>query len=114
MYKIYLGRHAEAPQGLYTGPYYSYSTAKYSTQNLQLKDVYIEGTQWHTSWVIGKQKLLGNHFCYDIYSGIGYKEDQLQSHSLSNVNGINLRAVQIPGFKTHFKFCMGFNLGWMF
>src|SRR5207302_5882591 len=37
MYKMYFTRKAEAPIGWYTGPYYSYSSAKYSTRNLQLK-----------------------------------------------------------------------------
>lgn len=114
MYKMYLSNDKEAPLGFYTGPYYSYASARYSMRNLQLKDTYIEGTAWHLSWVIGKQKLLGKHFCYDIYTGLGYKEYSLTYHSLTKISGVNLDTSEIPGFDSNFKYCIGFNLGWMF
>jgi hypothetical protein len=116
MYRMYYKKGSKAPFGWYTGPYYSYATAKYSMRNWQRKGVYIEGTQWHLSWVVGKQRRLGKNLCYDIYGGMGYKENTWDvHHSISKISKLNLQVVTDNNFYTsHFKICFGFNLGWAF
>jgi hypothetical protein len=115
MYKMYFSKHNEAPIGWYTGPYYSYSTAKYSMRNYQLKGTYIQGTQWHLSWVIGQQKLLGEHFCYDLFAGLGYKENSWEKHTISKINNLDISQFTSGWYyNSHFKFCGGLNFGYIF
>lgn len=115
MYRIYFSKNSKAPIGWYTGPYYSYSTAKYSMRNLQMKGIYLQGTQWHVSWVIGRQKLWGKHLCYDIYTGIGYKENTWEYHALNKIQNIDIgRFIKNKYYQSNFKICVGFNIGYIF
>ena len=115
MYKMYFSKKMDAPIGWYTGPYYSYSTAKYSMRNLQNKGIYIQGTQWNVNWVAGLQKLLGKHICYDIFAGIGYKENTWENHSIKGIKNLDIsRYINNPYYTSHFKVCGGLNLGYIF
>jgi hypothetical protein len=115
MYKMYFSRANDAPLGWYTGPYYSYATAKYSMRNLQLKGTYIQGTQWHTSWVIGRQKLLGDHLAYDVFLGLGYKQNTWERHTLKGISNLDISQFTDGWYyNSNFKVCAGLNLGYIF
>ncbi|HEY6161507.1 MAG TPA: hypothetical protein VI112_09800 [Bacteroidia bacterium] len=114
-YRIYFSKDVKAPLGWYIGPWYSYSTAKYSYRNYWLRGAYVQGTQWNLDWVIGKQSRLGKRLTYDLFIGAGYKNNHWEYLSTYKVRGINLKRITGNSYYTSpFKVAAGLNFGWLF
>ena len=99
-YKIYFAD--EAPDGWYVAPAVSYSSTKYSNDDLGLGDMEYGISVFSVAALIGHQWVFGNGggFTIDINSGIGYNNAKIEGDALWSGDGI--------GYKGNISF------GWAF
>ncbi len=71
MYKFFLSRDSEAPEGLYVGPHFSYAAASISSKD-NTSDK-IDMMKMNFNGVIGYQMITNGGFALDIFTGLGLK-----------------------------------------
>jgi len=71
MYKLFLTRELEAPEGLYVGPHFSYATATITNKD-NTDDKFI-ASKLNINGVIGYQLITEGGFALDLYTGLGFK-----------------------------------------
>jgi hypothetical protein len=103
-----LGYSDYAPEGLYFGPLFSYSEVRVSTKYANIFDIYRRITHFNANMVTGYQ-LIWDGFVFDIFTGLGYKENRWYEHFPPTVRPIY---PQIGGaYNSNLKFIFGFNFG---
>ena len=107
-YKKYFGKNATAPEGLYLSPHFSYSEATYRVEfkNFDIQ-TRLEMKNRNYNLLFGYQGILGKHFVFDVFTGLGYKQ---LSTDVIDTNGVRLRTIE----GSPLKVSSGFNMGWAF
>ena len=72
MYKFFISRNTEAPEGFYVGPHGSYASASITSKDV-LEDK-IGMTKMNVNAVIGYQMITDGGFTLDFYTGFGFKD----------------------------------------
>jgi len=71
IYKFFLSRDIEAPEGLYVGPHFSYASASItSKENTSNK---IDMMKMNVNGLIGYQLITNGGFALDVFTGLGVK-----------------------------------------
>ncbi len=102
-----------APNGYYIAPHFSFSTAEFTTPYLRTVDSYLRFTHTNINLLIGRQFFFWPHMCFDLYTGLGYKNNIWTEKAPSN----NLRRVNpndMGIYKGNFKFTLGVDIGFYF
>lgn len=74
MYKFFLSRDTESPEGLYVGPHFSYASASIvSKDNTNNK---IDMMKMNVNGIIGYQLITSGGFALDIFTGLGLKSSK--------------------------------------
>lgn len=107
-FKKYLGKKANAPEGLYLSPHFSYAEATYKVEfkNFDIQTT-LEMKNRNYNMLFGYQAVLGKHFVLDVFTGLGYKD---LSTDVIDSNGVKRRTIE--GMPV--KVSSGFNMGWAF
>lgn len=71
MYKFYLSRDIEAPEGLYIGPHISYAQASIVSNANEMDKV--QAVKMNFNGIIGYQLISSGGFALDLYAGLGFK-----------------------------------------
>lgn len=71
MYKFFLSRDTEAPEGLYVGPHFSYAMASISSKDVSTDK--IDMMKMNVNGLIGYQLITSGGFALDIFTGLGVK-----------------------------------------
>ncbi len=100
------------PYGLYIGPHISYASAKITSKTGNVYDVYINGIHMNANIFIGYQTLIYNQFPFDVFFGLGIKENKWTE----NYRNPNQHSVVDMGrmgkyYNSNFKISLGFNIG---
>lgn len=74
MYKFFLSRDTEAPEGLYVGPHFSYAAASISSKDDSTNRINM--TKLNFNGVIGYQLITNGGFALDIFTGLGVKSSK--------------------------------------
>lgn len=105
----YLGAAARAPQGLYLAPHYSFTrvdyTVKFDDFDYQLGLV---TTNRNYNLLLGYQKVLGRHFAFDVFTGLGYQD------KVTTIYAANGQLLDRLPYVSGLKLSSGLNLGWAF
>jgi hypothetical protein len=70
MFKYFLSRNLDAPEGFYIGPHVSFATAELKSKDDASN--YIKAQKLNINGVIGYQLITKGGFALDIYTGIGF------------------------------------------
>jgi len=70
MFKYFLSRNLQAPEGFYIGPHVSFATAELKSKDNA--ENYIKAQKINANGVIGYQLITKGGFALDIYTGIGF------------------------------------------
>ncbi len=70
MYRFYISRDLQAPEGFYVGPHVSYAAAKIASKDNA--DDNIQATKLNLNAVFGYQLITSGGFTLDIYTGMGF------------------------------------------
>lgn len=109
-YRQYLSKKRLAPEGWYLAPQFSYASVNYE---VSLEDwatkVNIEVKNRNYNLLFGHQRVLGRHFVFDVFTGLGYREK-----STFIVNDAGARVGDELPHGTRLKLSSGLNLGWAF
>lgn len=70
MYKFFISRDLQAPEGFYIGPHVSYAAAKIASKDNA--DDNIEATKLNLNAVFGYQLITSGGFTLDLYTGMGF------------------------------------------
>jgi len=71
IYKFFISRDTEAPEGLYVGPHFSYASASITSKDNTSDKV--EGVKMNFNGIIGYQLITSGGFALDIYTGLGLR-----------------------------------------
>ncbi|MEZ5001200.1 MAG: hypothetical protein R2744_10245 [Bacteroidales bacterium] len=71
MYKFFISRNTEAPEGFYVGPHGSYATASLTSKDNTADKII--ATKINFDGVIGYQMITDGGFALDLYTGLGFK-----------------------------------------
>jgi hypothetical protein len=71
MYKFFLSRDIEAPEGFYVGPHFSYASASITSKDNTSDKV--EMMKMNINGIIGYQLITNGGFALDIFTGFGVK-----------------------------------------
>lgn len=82
MYKFFITRNTEAPEGFYVGPHASYASATIASQDNP--DDFVTATKINVNGVLGYQLIADSGFALDIYAGLGYRNRQWAFEGDSN------------------------------
>ncbi|MFP4489182.1 MAG: hypothetical protein ACLFN1_07745 [Bacteroidales bacterium] len=74
IYKFFLSRDIEAPEGLYVGPHFSYASASIASKDNT--DNKINMTKMNINGIIGYQLISSGGFALDIFTGLGVKSSK--------------------------------------
>ncbi|MBN1388287.1 MAG: hypothetical protein JW965_07565 [Bacteroidales bacterium] len=69
MYKFFLSRDIEAPEGLYVGPHFSYASASITSKDNTTDK--IDMMKMNVNGIIGYQLITSGGFALDIFTGLG-------------------------------------------
>jgi hypothetical protein len=97
-----------APEGLYVGPFFSYSEARLTTKLANTFNIYRRITHFNANAVAGYQ-LIFDGFVFDVFLGMGYKENRWYDHFPPTVNPIS--SPMTGAYNSNLKFVFGFNFG---
>jgi hypothetical protein len=112
MYDHGLSPKRYAPEGFYVGPLFSYSTAKFTTKYLNQIGVYQRGIQMNLNMVAGFQTIVYNRLTFDMFAGLGYKEN---SWYITNRTSTTPIRMDINGaYYSNLKLILGTNIGFAF
>ena len=78
-----------APHGFYLSPHISYATVKISTKQLNSIDQYIRVTHFSLSALAGWQWIYSNDLTFDIFCGVGYKDNFWEEHDSQKTLSLN-------------------------
>ena len=70
MFKYFLSRNLQAPEGFYIGPHVSFATAQLKSKDNAAN--YIKAQKINVNGVIGYQLITSGGFALDIYTGVGF------------------------------------------
>lgn len=110
-YKFYLTKAFygyNVHKGLYLAPFISYSSAMLSTKSLINLDIFINGTYIDYDLLFGYQKMYRDIIVLDVFTGLGYKDNNLYDHFTNKYKKIEEEALNND---IHLKFILGFNIG---
>jgi len=71
IYKFFLSRDTEAPEGLYVGPHFSYASATITSKDNS--DDKVDMMKMNLNGIIGYQLISSGGFALDIFTGLGVK-----------------------------------------
>lgn len=108
-YKYFPGDIDTAPAGWYIAPHFSYSSAKFTTQQLNLYDEYIKAIYVNYNLIIGYQILISEKLALDMFCGLGYRDNGWHEHY--NQTNYPLDASEFMLYNGHLKLILGFNAG---
>ncbi|MEA1886659.1 MAG: hypothetical protein U9N72_05570 [Bacteroidota bacterium] len=74
MYKFFLSRDTEAPEGLYVGPHFSYASASIASKDNT--DNKIDMMKMNVNGIIGYQLITSGGFALDVFTGLGLKSSK--------------------------------------
>lgn len=74
MYKFFLSRDTEAPEGLYVGPHFSYASASIASKDNTANRVNM--MKMNFNGLIGYQMISSGGFALDIFTGLGIKSSK--------------------------------------
>lgn len=108
-----------SPNGLYIAPHVSYAHAKGTTAFLNSLDIYVRGTQFNISAMLGYQLVLNQAVAFDVFTGIGYKYNEFILNLPNQTKPIDIKDVYGDTFITSLmlfpvKIYLGFNAGIVF
>ena len=106
-YRQYLSRKRRAPEGWYLSPHFSYAEVTYDVRVEDLT-AQIDLTNRTYDLLFGHQRVLGQHFVFDIFTGLGYRDKRTVVRGLAGVRPDERLSAN------HFKLSSGLNLGWAF
>jgi hypothetical protein len=108
-YKYYFGVKSRAPEGWYLSPHFSYTTVDYTFRVKDL-DAQVNAKTKNRNYnlLVGYQKVLGRHFTFDVFSGLGYRDNTTR---FFDDDGTYLNTFPRG---TSLKLSSGLNLGWAF
>ena len=108
-YKYYFGAKSLAPEGWYLSPHFSYTTVDYTFRVKDLDaQVTAKATNRNYNLLVGYQNVLGRHFTFDMFTGLGYRD---KSTRFFDDQGAYLNTFPQG---TTLKISSGLNLGWAF
>ena len=102
-----------APFGFYCGPMISFARAKIGIKNNTLSNNYIMASNIQICWMGGYQNSLSDRFIFDVYLGMGYKNNQLTEYN-SRRGRKTLPIKDVPFYGNNFKLILGVSLGFAF
>lgn len=108
MYKYYITNKWRAPRGIYIGPHVSYSYAILAPK--QNANYYLKFENTNFNILMGAQCLLWDRIAIDVFSGLGYKNNVMETH----LPGKKTIVEPVSSFLPHTKFTIGMNLGLAF
>lgn len=110
-YKFYLLKKQEAPKGFYIGPNLSVAFAKMKNKNNP--EDYVTALYSNASLMAGYQFIIGDHFAFDLFTGLGVKYNHYGiSADINNNNNSDFYFDRLNWVGP--KFWLGFNLGYAF
>jgi len=113
MYKFYLSDWDTPPDGVYIGPYFSLAEAKLSYRQGRIANDYTLIRQRNYSFVLGYQYEAFNGFCWDMFVGIGYKDNEWIEYPTTN-RFVSIPQSDMPEFyNSHIKYVIGLNIGYL-
>ena len=71
MYKFFISRDSEAPEGLYVGPHFSYATASITSKDNTSDKISM--MKLNVNGIIGYQLITSGGFALDVYTGLGLR-----------------------------------------
>ncbi|MFO7756598.1 MAG: hypothetical protein R6V34_11500 [Bacteroidales bacterium] len=74
IYKFFLSRDIEAPEGLYVGPHFSYASASIASKDNTANKINM--TKMNINGIIGYQLISSGGFALDIFTGLGVKSSK--------------------------------------
>ncbi|MCC7303226.1 MAG: hypothetical protein IT233_11350 [Bacteroidia bacterium] len=116
MYRVFIGKEAQAPEGWYFGPVASFATGRLSLGAWMTGGRYIEFRHGYACLALGRQARVGDRIVYDFYMGMGYRKNIAEEHfpnhttRLMHFDESDLERY----YYGHFKFCTGVNFGIIF
>jgi len=116
-YRWYPLKKSDAPKGFYIGPYFSGNLLKVTDK--QDHTIYETMYYLNASMIVGEQVLAHNGFTFDVFTGVGYKDDFI-AHSDPNFYVGILRPTDVVGLANaspaaqHIKFTLQVNFGYSF
>ncbi|MFW6227278.1 MAG: hypothetical protein ACOC31_04165 [Bacteroidota bacterium] len=110
-YRWKISRSRNLPEGLYLGPHISYAYMKITNRQLQNRNEYAFIEHLHAAMLVGYQAKLFDIFYFDIFAGLGYKNNTWGNH----VQNSSRQLLQISGmnyvYENYGKFKAGFSFG---
>jgi len=74
MYKFFLSRDTEAPEGLYVGPHFSYASASIASKDNTSNKINM--MKMNFNGIIGYQLITSGGFALDVFTGLGVKSSK--------------------------------------
>lgn len=111
-YKYFFNRMNDSPAGLYIGPHFSYSFAKFTTRQLNLYDEYIKAVYVNYNLITGYQLIIHDKLVIDFFYGLGYRDNAWHEHY--NQTNYPLDSGDFLIYKGNLKLILGINAGWAF
>lgn len=109
-FKYYFVKGQLAPEGLYIGPFLSYSMATVGTTYSNLYQSYLKAVFMNANLILGYQYIYLDNIAFDFYVGLGYKQNSLVEYQSGQlIKRYDLSEYQI--FPTPVKVVMGLNVG---
>jgi hypothetical protein len=109
--QIYVPEYA--PQGLYIGPLFSYSTARFTDSFNSRFDRYYRITHTNLNLIFGYQHITPSNITFDFFTGFGYKENNWIFHSPSAITNVSMDDMW-PYYRSNLKLIFGWNVGYAF
>lgn len=108
-YRYYLGgAGGHAPAGVYLAPHFSYSQVDYTVRLDDFNTTFgISTTNRNYNLLVGYQRVLGRHFAFDVFTGLGYLD---KTNRIYEPDGTLHDRLPVTGL----KISSGLNLGWAF
>lgn len=104
-----------SPKGFYVSPHISYASAKITYKFANQYDIYYRVNHFNVNMLFGCQFTLFRKFAVDMYTGLGYKQNQWIEHNQNVVKTVQPpKDFDIPGYFSPVKFNIGMNFGLCF
>lgn len=104
-----------APGGFYISPHVSYASAKITYKFANQYNIYFLVTHVNVNLLCGWQFILFENAALDMFTGIGYKQNQWFEHNQNIVRPVPPpEDFEIPGYFSPVKLSVGINFGYCF
>ena len=107
MYKFFLSRDSEAPEGLYVGPHFSYANASITSKDNSSDKINM--MKMNFNGIIGYQLITNGGFALDVFTGLGVKSQKWTFDGASE----DIFDLDIEN-KTSASVAFGFSFGYAF